>query len=127
MKKVILTENEYLKVCEILGESMNKQQLIRKVYKVLDPYLSKMHRDDDWNTILVIKNKLQETFEDCKVDIWCDNGGYRSNRDNTAHWKEYNFNIYNGEKTILSGILNCHAAGTMDDMFSRYDITIHFN
>jgi hypothetical protein len=53
---------------------------------------------------------------------------YKKNNDGTQ-WKEYKVDLFikGQEEPFMSGILNCHAAGRMDDPFGMYDMSFMLN
>lgn len=137
MKKVIrLTENEINNIVSNTVKSVLKEansayinrKYINLLYKTIERsgLTSQLFNDDYW----LGKDKICELIEnidgvtDFKITV--DNGGYRQNKDGDAHWKEYKLLIEFENLIVINGILNCHGAGTIEDPFSRYDITVSF-
>lgn len=96
----------------------------------------KFYRDDYWAGVDKVRedvmNALHSLYNKTKHDYTCEitakNGGYRKNNDGTQ-WKEYEVSIYlnKKEEPFMTGILNCHAAGTIEDPFSMYDMSFIIN
>ena len=51
-----------------------------------------------------------------------ENGGYWKCYGEFPNYKEYKFTIQLNDGPIINGSLKCHAAGTMEDTFDKYDI-----
>ena len=69
----------------------------------------------------IIKNVIGEEGE---VDVTVKNGGYWKGVGETPNYKEYLLKINMNNGMEINGSLKCHSAGTMEDPFDRYDITI---
>lgn len=109
------------------NEDNRKKILKNRLYKALKEIDGKLYDDIYWNAVKDFRRILSDNLPpELDYSIWCENGGYRTNRDNTAKWKEYLFRIYDKttDKTILNGTLNLAAAGTVEDPFGMYDVTI---
>ena len=97
----------------------SKRSLINKLYKVISPITGRIYNDDYWLGVKDIREAIASLGVD-DYEVYPINGGYRSNGDG-AQWKEYQVNIlWHGVE--IHGTLNCHAAGTIEDPFSRYDM-----
>ena len=112
-----------------------KKQIINAIYKELQKNntTGKFYRDDYWEGVTKVRKDMttalnslyRKTSHEYDVSISAKNGGYRKNDDGTQ-WKEYTIEIFlkTQEEPFMNGILNCHAAGTLDDPFSMYDMTV---
>lgn len=113
-----------------------EMRLIQKaIYKELQKNntTGKFYRDTNWAGVGKVKedimNALHGLYSKTKHDYDCSiapiNGGYRKNDDGTQ-WKEYEILLYLGKKEepFMKGHLNCHAAGSMEDPFDMYDMTV---
>ncbi len=94
-----------------------------QLYRSISPLTSKMYYDEWWQGKNDVIDALCENG--CNVDVWCENGGYRKNSDG-VQWKEYKMEIECGSYKF-SAILNCHAAGSVEDPFSKYDMSFILN
>ena len=115
--KYLLKENGY-KV-----KSLTK--LKNDIYRAVEPYTKNMIRWDNFSKII----DIQETIRDVvSPDLMCDiDGGnsIRTNKDGLGY-REFDISIYNKDdyKMVLEGKLVCNSAGTMDEPWKLYDITV---
>lgn len=108
-------------------EASDKRSLRNKLYTALKPINGKYYSDENWKVVSDFKQIVEPLLpENLVLDLYCRDGGYRTSRDGTAKWKEYDFDIYDYEtnKDRINGKITCSAAGTVEDPFSRYDVTI---
>ena len=115
--KQILKENGY-KV-----KSLTK--LKNDIYRAVKPYTKNMIRWDNFSKII----DIQETIRDVvSPDLMCDIDGGNSIRTNKdgLEYREFDVSIYNKDdyKMVLEGKLVCNSAGTMDEPWKLYDITV---
>jgi hypothetical protein len=59
-----------------------------------------------------------------QVGLGAKDGGYRKSNDGMSQWKEYQVDIDTPEGFNIQGTLNCHAAGSVEDPFDRYDMSL---
>ncbi|MBR4792569.1 MAG: hypothetical protein IK038_02780 [Bacteroidaceae bacterium] len=110
-----------------IHEKNDKRALKNKLYKALKPINGKYYSDENWQAITDFKNIVKPLLpENLDLEVFCFDGGYRKSRDGLSQWKEYFFQIYDkaASKDVLTGQINCAAAGSVEDPFSRYDVTI---
>ena len=118
--KQILKEHGY-KV-----QSLNK--LKREIYNAVEPYTKNMVRWDNFSKIIDIQEAIRDVVS---PDLMCDiDGGnsIRRNKDGLEN-REFDISIYenkNDYEMVLDGIFVCNSAGTMDDPWKLYDITVLF-
>ena len=108
-------------------EASDKRSLRNKIYTALKPINGKYYSDENWQVVSDFKRIVEPLLpENLVLDLYCRDGGYRTSRDGTAKWKEYDFDIYDYEtnKDMINGKITCSAAGTVEDPFSRYDVTV---
>ena len=115
--KYLLKENGY-KV-----KSLTK--LKNDIYRAVEPYTKNMIRWDNFSKII----DIQETIRDVvSPDLMCDIYGGNSIRLNKdgLEYREFDISIYNKDdyKMVLEGKLVCNSAGTMDEPWKLYDITV---
>lgn len=86
----------------------------------------------DWSGIKLVRKDIQDAFKliknpehEYEVSIAPDEGGYRKSKDGMSQWKQYKVEIFvkGSELPFMGGTLNCHAAGTVEDPFSMYDMS----
>lgn len=100
-----------------------KRSAKNQLYRTISPLTSHKFSDESWQGVSQVIAALKE--EGCEVDTRVENGGYRRNSSGTM-WKEYLMDIQCGSYTFTA-ILNCHAAGSVEDPFDRYDMTFILN
>lgn len=134
MKTVLQVINEKLKIKTVITQA-EKRKIQRAIYKELQRTNStgRFYRDENWagvnNVMKDIDNALSALFRTTKHEyestLRVEHGGYQKNNDGTQ-WKEYILEIFvkGQEEPFMTGILNCHAAGSIEDPFSMYDITL---
>ena len=115
--KVILEENGY-KV-----KSLTK--LKNEIYRAVEPYTKNMIRWDNFSKIIDIQEVIRDVVS---PDLMCDIDGGNSIRTNKdgLEYREFDISIYNKDdyKMVLEGKLVCNSAGTMDEPWKLYDITV---
>jgi len=131
MDKIILKESEFKSLIRTIVEAMsfsgikNKQTAINYLYKVINPYTSKLYNDEYWAGVSDVKKAIGSIDGIADISVYVENGGYKQNAEGTK-WKEYKLEIETVQGFKIFGILNAHAAGTVEDPFDRYDITVNF-
>lgn len=135
MKTILQVINEKLKIKTVITQA-EKRKIQRAIYKELQRTNStgRFYHDEHWagvDTVMRdIDNALSALFRTTKHEyettLRVEHGGYQKTKEGDAQWKEYILEIFvkGQEEPFLTGILNCHAAGTIDDPFSMYDITL---
>ena len=118
--KQILKEHGY-KV-----QSLNK--LKRAIYNAVEPYTKNMVRWDNFSKIIDIQEAIRDVVG---PDLMCDIDGGNSIRRNKdgLEFREFDISIYENKEDynmVLEGKLVCSSAGTMDEPWKLYDITILF-
>lgn len=122
MSKYIISESNLKKlIMEEVKNIVTKRRLINVIYKVTKQITGHLYHDEHWQGVDDIRNALADL--NMNVDIYSVNGGYKQNSAGDALWKEYQVEIeYDG--VIVKGILNCHAAGSVEYPFDRYDMSL---
>ena len=134
MKSIIQYINEYNLELDKSIKAAEKRKIQNAIYRQLEKTgtTGKFYHDDNWEGVRLVKKDIEEAFKMIKnaeheyeVSIAPDNGGYRRSNDGMSQWKEYRVEIYvkGNELPFMIGTLNCHAAGTVDDPFSMYDMS----
>lgn len=118
--KQILKEHGY-KV-----QSLNK--LKRAIYNAVEPYTKNMVRWDNFSKIIDIQEAIREVVG---PDLMCDIDGGNSIRRNKdgLEYREFDISIYENKEDynmVLEGKLVCSSAGTIDEPWKLYDITVLF-
>ena len=116
--KQILKEHGY-KV-----QSLTK--LKREIYNAIEPYTKKIIKWDNFSEVINIQEAIRDVV--CP-DLMCDiDGGNRTrtNKDG-LEYREFDISIYENKdeyEMVLEGKLVCNSAGTMNDPWKLYDITV---
>lgn len=106
----------------VLSESTKtiKNRIYTKIGK-LGLNSHKFH-DEYWQGVRAVIEAIGTIDGVTDVSYGVKDGGYRKNNDGTQ-WKEYLVTIETIQGTV-EGILNAHAAGTVQDPFSSYDVNL---
>ena len=120
-------------ICEakqILKESGYKvkslTKLKKEIYSGVEPYTKNMVRWDNFSKIIDIQEAIRNAVG---PDLMCDIDGGNSTRVNKdgLEYREFDISIYNNKddyKMVLEGKLVCNSAGTVDEPWKLYDITV---
>ena len=116
------------KMLKEVSTSYIKKKYINKIYKAIQPLISRIHKDDNWQAVNETFGIIEQVIgSENDLKVWCENGGYWKRMGEFPNYKEYKFLItLNTEGIEINGSLKCHSAGTMEDTFSSYDITVTF-
>lgn len=111
-----------------MGKKVTVAKIKNQIYKVVSPMTSHLYKDEDWSgvasVLAAIRKVLSNLSKSLDLRVRVEDGGYREN--DGAHWKEYLLSIVDEttEKQMVAGHLNAHGAGTIEDPFDRYDMTV---
>jgi hypothetical protein len=116
--KQILKENGY--------KVKSLAKLKNEIYRAVEPYTKNMTKWDNFSKIIDIQEAIRDVVG---PDLMCDIDGGNSTRLNKdgLEYREFDISIYenkNDYEMILVGKLVCNSAGTMDDPWKLYDITV---
>lgn len=106
-----------------------KKQVVKRIYDVINAsgLTSHKFKDDDWSMIWEVRDVINRIFFKAGEPISCFFSGVTGyNAEGTA--KEYEMTVegsHNGE-LYAKGIITACAAGTVEDIWSSYDICISF-
>ena len=132
--KDILNESYSDGVLDKSIKAPEKKKVQNAIYKQLEKTgtTGRFYHDDAWEGVGLVKKDIEDAFKTIKnapheyeVSISPDDGGYRKSKDGMSQWKQYKVEIYvkGAEEPFMIGTLNCHAAGTVEDPFSMYDMS----
>jgi hypothetical protein len=116
--KQILKENGY--------KVKSLAKLKNEIYRAVEPYTKNMTKWDNFSKIIDIQEAIRGVVG---PDLMCDIDGGNSIRLNKdgLEYREFDISIYNNKEDyemVLEGKLVCYSAGTMDEPWKIYDITI---
>ena len=122
MTKYTISESRLKElVIEEVKSVVTKRRLMNVVCKATQQLTSRLYNDDHWQGVNDVRDALGKLG--IESDIYPVDGGYRQNKDGDSFWKEYQVHLQYGG-VVVNGILNCHAAGSVEDPFDRYDMTL---
>lgn len=116
--KQILKENGY--------KVKSLAKLKNEIYRAVEPYTKNMTKWDNFSKIIDIQEAIRDVVG---PDLMCDIDGGNSIRLNKdgLEYREFDISIYNNKEDyemVLEGKLVCNSAGTMDEPWKLYDITV---
>jgi len=116
--KQILKENGY--------KVKSLAKLKNEIYRAVEPYTKNMTKWDNFSKIIDIQEAIRDVVG---PDLMCDIDGGNSIRLNKdgLEYREFDISIYNNKEDyemVLEGKLVCNSAGTVDEPWKIYDITI---
>ena len=121
-KDVSIEESIRKEVKKHLSESTKRMRNF--IYKSIDKMgiTKRMYNDVYWAGVRQLVDTIRQLNGVTDVSLGAKDGGYRSNKEGTQ-WKEYQLTIETMDG-IIEGHINAHAAGTVEDPFKMYDITM---
>ena len=103
-----------------------KKQYINKIHKLTKDITSHLYKDENWEAVNQVFDIIENIIgHNGELNVWCENGGYWKRAGEFPNYKEYKFNIQLTNSIEINGSLKCHTAGTIEDPFDRYDVTIN--
>ena len=101
-------------------------KLKNEIYRAIEPYTKNMIKWDNFSEIINIQEAIRDVV--CP-DLMCDIDGGNSIRINKdgLEYREFNISIYNNKddyEMVLEGKLVCNSAGTRNEPWKLYDITV---
>ena len=105
--------------------SYMRKKLINILYRAVEPFTKHKYRDDDWRNARAVMDAVDIVVgENGDTSWYCKDGGYERGED----WakKVYRCRITMNDGIVIGAQLNCWAAGTVEDPFSSYDMTVTF-
>lgn len=105
------------------------ENLKKDIYSTTSGCRSGYFSDSDWSNAFRVLKMIGNVVEDynfkngTEFEFVLGPSGYMTSSDGYSSWKEYRFEITDNDK-IYYGVLNCCAAGTIEDKFSLYDMCL---
>lgn len=122
MKKIIISPKQLNEIlCEDYDtKALNKIQ--KKIYKSVSGFCGKMHSDTGWQNVKKLIGIIDSV--DGVDEVYVGAGEYfnYTNPEKGAH-RDYDLTVETPFGKLY-GYIRCHAAGTTDDIFKYYDMTI---
>lgn len=102
-----------------------KRKYINKIYRAAEPFLKRMHRDDNWQDVYSLFDQLKKLVPECSFSLGTENGGYSDWTGKEApSRKTYTIDVDTPENVHMDGELICDGAGSVEDPLSIYDMTL---
>lgn len=98
-------------------------KIIKKLHIASQPYTSHKFSDQAWENLHELIDVLRNV--DGVEELNYGGGRYYNFRGEGAY-KEYTVDIITSYGTKIKGTIQCHFAGTMEDPYSAYDMTVNF-
>lgn len=100
----------------------------KKLAAALKPLEGIRYEGYDWQIIPDFRGIAEPLLanENCGIDLFCKDGGYRTSKDGLNKWKEYEFIVrdYDTDEEIINGKIICSPIGTFGKPFFRYETSI---
>lgn len=110
------------------ASSASKRKWINKMYHVAEPLIRGLFRDDNWSHVHDAINALKTSLPELDLEFNVIDGGYTCpGEDNMPRRKTWQVRGTTPEGFDIIGQLHCDAAGTMDNPFGAYDMTLTLN
>ena len=101
-------------------------KLKKEIYKAVEPYTKNMIKWDNFSEVINIQEAIRNAVgPDLMCDI--DGGNFTRRNKDGLEYREFDISIYKNKddyKMVLEGKLVCNSAGTMDEPWKLYDITV---
>lgn len=109
---------------------ITRTKLKNLIYEATKDITSHLYTDEYWHGVSMIRIAIEDLIDEYNggyyLSMFVNDGGYCRSKDGMSQWKEYIINIYSDDSDtpVIQGTLNCHAAGTVADPFSAYDMSL---
>jgi len=104
-------------------KELNK--IVHDIYELWKVRFNKMYADTDWSNVFSFINALECLYGIDSVNV--SNGKYYNYfNENKSPYRQYDIKVLTKFGT-LSGNIICCAAGSVDDPFSMYGITVNIS
>ena len=125
LKKIIKESINKILIKEARESTISTNKLIKKLYTVAQNY-KRLYKDNDWTYLRALMNDLANVPG--VRDFNYGGGKYHQNGKEFGEsaYKLYTVEIETEFDTIIKGEVYCNFAGTIDDPWSRYDMTVNF-
>ena len=97
--------------------------VIKKLYRVSQPYTSHRFRDNDWRSLRSFVNILREVYGVKELNL-SGTGPYKQSQEGA--YKEYTLDITTTLGSKISGFIRCHFCGSQENPWDVYDMTVNF-
>lgn len=106
----------------------DKRKWIRKIYNVAQPLTSHLYKDDNWASVYRLFDTIKQSVPEVSFTVGATDGGYSNQgEDGMPRRKTYDIQATTPNGKTIIGQLHCDAAGTVENPFSAYDMTLILN
>lgn len=113
-------------LCEAIAN--DKPKWIRRIYNATQPLTSHLYKDDNWAGVYRLLDTIKQAAPEVQFTFGATDGGYsNSGEDGMPRRKTYEINGTTPNGKTIVGQLHCDAAGTVENPFSAYDMTLILN
>lgn len=99
------------------------ESVIKKLYRVSQPYTSHRFRDNDWRALRSFVNILREVYGVKELNL-SGTGPYKQSQEGA--YKEYTLDITTTLGSKIGGFIRCHFCGSQENPWDVYDMTVNF-
>ena len=105
-----------------------KRKWINKFYTQAKDLTGHLYKDDNWAGVYEFFDTMRQRMPELGIQYWVVDGGYsHPGDDGMPRRKTYNIGIKTPEGVDIAGMLHCDAAGTVENPFGAYDMTLILN
>ena len=97
--------------------------VIKKLYRISQPYTSHRFRDNDWRSLRSFVHTLEEV-DGVKEFNLSSTGPYKQSQEGA--YKEYLVDIETTLGSKIGGFIRCHFCGSQENPWEVYDMTVNF-
>ena len=109
-------------------EANDKPKLIRRIYNATQPLTSHLYKDDNWDGVYRLLDTIKQAAPEVQFTFGATDGGYSNpGEDGMPRRKTYEISGTTPNGKTIVGKLHCDAAGTVENPFSAYDMTLILN
>ena len=108
---------------EVREETAEANKIVKRLYKAVEKYTRGKYQDNDWHSLNQIFDEMRAVPGVREVSV---GGGNYHGFFSDSPCKKYKLYIGLECGEIIGGELTCHAAGTVSEPFSSYDVTCSF-
>lgn len=102
------------------------RKIQNKIYKAVSDFCGKIHRDNAWQNVGRLADIIRsvEGVRDLSLGAGVYNNYINKSDPTSPAYRDYKITIIT-DFGNLSGYIRCHAAGSVEDEFDRYDMTVN--
>ena len=122
MKKIIVTRQQLKEAFNTMYSTPELRKIQKKIYNAVSEFCGKMHHDDAWQNVKHLIGLIRSVNGVTDMNVGAGQYFNYLNPEKGAY-REYETTVITNFGNLY-GYIRCNAAGTMDDIFKYYDMTI---